>query len=307
MEGLYAGLIGVTAVNIKKMDIVGRRSYNCDIVFRVIDIQILNGQKFAILYGEDIRLMADAPYDDLVVINPNVRSKIVQGYKTLEEQSFRLFAQDVDLLKQRQDYEATGGYVQPANYFQMPGKVLHLDGDSDYLQKCMTLYEKIGIPVYGIHCNEKEMPNKIGGLIDQYRPDILVITGHDAYSKAKGKITDINAYRHSKHFVQTVKEARRKIPHLDQLVIFAGACQSHFESLIHAGANFASSPSRINIHALDPVYIVAKISFTPFMESINVWDVLRNTLTGEKGLGGIETKGVLRTGMPYNPVQEEES
>lgn len=297
----------MTAVEIKMMDIVGRRSYNCDILFRVIDIQVLNGQRFAVLYGEDFRLVADAPYEDLVVINKNVRSKIIQEYKSLEEQSFRLFAQDVDLLKQRQDYAATGGYAHPANYFQIPGKVLHLDGDSDYLQKCMTLYEKIGIPVYGIHCNEKEMPIKIGGLIDQYRPDIIVITGHDAYSKSKGKMTDINAYRHSKHFVQTVKEARRKIPHLDQLVIFAGACQSHFESLIHAGANFASSPSRINIHALDPVYIVAKISFTPFMESINVWDVLRNTLTGEKGLGGIETKGVLRTGMPYNPVKEDES
>ena len=118
--------------------------------------------------------------------------------------------------------------------------------------------------------------------------------------KQREKMTDINAYRHSKHFVQTVREARRKIPHLDQLVIFAGACQSHFESLIHAGANFASSPSRVNIHALDPVYIVARISFTPFMERINVWDVLRNTLTGEKGLGGIETRGILRTGMPFN-------
>jgi spore coat assembly protein len=149
------------------------------------------------------------------------------------------------------------------------------------------------------------MSSKVGQLLDYYRPDILVITGHDAYSKAKGKINDINAYRHSKHFVETVMEARRKIPHLDQLVIFAGACQSHFESLIQAGANFASSPSRINIHALDPVYIVAKISFTPFMERINVWDVLRNTLTGEKGLGGLETKGVLRTGMPYRSVYEE--
>ena len=47
------------------------------------------------------------------------------------------------------------------------------------------------------------------GLIDYYRPDILVITGHDAYSKSKGEKTDINAYRHSKDFVQTVKEARR--------------------------------------------------------------------------------------------------
>ena len=38
------------------------------------------------------------------------------------------------------------------------------------------------------------------------------------------------------------------------------------------------------------------------MDRINVWDVLRNTLTGEKGLGGIETRGVLRTGMPYSPA-----
>ena len=45
------------------MDIVGRQSYNCDILFRVIDIRKINGQKVAILYGEDFRLVADAPYD----------------------------------------------------------------------------------------------------------------------------------------------------------------------------------------------------------------------------------------------------
>ncbi len=305
-KGPCAGLIGVTAVDIKITDIVGRRSYNCDILFRIINIRKVNDQKIAVLYGEDFRLVADAPYEDLVVVDHLQRVKLEKEYRTLEEQSFKLFKQDVELIKNRQEYEATGGYVKPSNYFQMPGKVLHMDGDPSYLKKCMILYEKVGIPVLGIHCNEKEMPERIGGLINLYRPDILVITGHDAYSKAKGKKTDINAYRHSKHFVQTVKEARKKIPHLDQLVIFAGACQSHFESLIHAGANFASSPERINIHALDPVYIVAKISFTPFMERINVWDVLRNTLTGEKGLGGIDTRGVLRTGMPYRPIQEED-
>ncbi|MGQ0418767.1 sporulation peptidase YabG, partial [Bacillus sp. HC-Mk] len=87
-------------------------------------------------------------------------------------------------------------------------------------------------------------------------------------------------------------------------VIFAGACQSHFEALIRAGANFASSPSRINIHALDPVYVVGKISFTSFMERVNVWDVVRNTITGEKGLGGIETRGILRTGLPFQHYEE---
>ncbi len=292
-------------VAISIMDVVGRRSYHCDILFRVIDIREEDGRKIAILYGEDFRLIADAPYEDLISINQTERIKKSQQFRSMEEQSFQLFRQDVSLIKQKQEYDATEGYSKELNYFQMPGKVLHIDGDATYLKKCLLLYEKVGVPVYGVHCNEKEMPAKIGQFLDYYRPDILVVTGHDSYSKAKGKMSDINAYRHSRQFVETVIEARKKVPHLDQLVIFAGACQSHFESLIHAGANFASSPSRVNIHALDPVYIVAKISFTPFMERINVWDVLRNTLTGEKGLGGIETKGVLRTGMPYKlPVEE---
>ncbi|MHC0039253.1 sporulation peptidase YabG [Pseudoneobacillus sp. C159] len=291
------------------MDYVGRLSYDCDIIFRIIDTKMENGQKIAILYGEDYRLIADAPFHDLVKMDPMERQKRSKEIRSLEEQSLQLFRQEVNLMKERQEYEVTRGYSKESNYFQIPGKVLHLDGDSTYLKKCTDVYEKVGIPVYGVHCSEKEMARRVGQLIDDYRPDILVITGHDAYSKSKGDFTDLNAYRHSRDFVQTVKEARRKIPHLDQLVIFAGACQSHFESLIYAGANFASSPSRINIHALDPVYIVAKISFTPFMDRINVWDVLRNTLTGEKGLGGIDTKGVLRMGMPYRieiKDQEEE-
>ncbi|MBB2481447.1 sporulation peptidase YabG [Bacillus sp. APMAM] len=291
-------------MNVQVNSIVGRLSYECDLLFKVIDIKEINGKKTAILYGEDFRLIADAPVDDLISINSDERSKISREYRNLEAQSFKLFQQEMELLRQRQEYRVTNSYNHDFNFFQIPGRVLHIDGDPSYLQKCLDLYEKIGLTVYGVHCNEKEMPNQISHLIDQYRPDILVITGHDAYSKAKGKKSDINAYRHSKYFVKTVSEARRKVPHLDQLVIFAGACQSHFESLIYAGANFASSPLRVNIHALDPVYIVAKICYTPFMEQINVWDVLRNTLTGEKGIGGVETKGVLRTGMPYKPIED---
>src|SRR5699024_2758647 len=117
--------------------------------------------------------------------------------------------------------------------------------------------------------------------------------------KQKGKKSELQSDRYSKYFLETVRNARDNVPNLDQLVIFASACQSHFESLIRAGANFASSPFRINIHALDPVYIAAKIAYTSFMDKVSVWDVLRNTLTGEKGMGGVETRGLLRTGMPY--------
>ncbi|OAT73810.1 sporulation peptidase YabG [Parageobacillus thermoglucosidasius] len=289
-------------MDVKVGDIVARKSYNCDLLFRVIDVKEKNGEKEAILYGENVRLIADAPCSDLVIVDEREQQEREKKEIELIEQSYKLFRQDCHVIKQKTEYRATGGYRTEKDFFQIPGRVLHLDGDPLYLRKCLDLYERIGVPVYGVFCEESEMPEKVGVLLERFRPDILVITGHDSYSKSKGKVTDLKAYRHSKHFVQTVKEARKKVPHLDQLIIFAGACQSHFESLIRAGANFASSPARVNIHALDPVYIVSRISFTPFMETVNVWDVLRNTLTGEKGLGGVETKGVLRTGMPFRLI-----
>jgi len=290
-------------MEIKVGDIVARKSYHFDLLFKVTEIA---HDQTVYLYGEDVRLIADAPYDDLVLVDENERQKRQRTDREKVDHSYRLFRQDYQLIRQKNEYLATGGYSSDTEFFQIPGRVLHIDGDPNYLKKCLALYEKIGVPVYGVHCHEKEMPDKIDELLDKYRPDILVITGHDAFSKSKGKVTELKAYRHSRHFAQTVRQARKRVPHLDQLVIFAGACQSHFESLIRAGANYASSPSRVNIHALDPVYIVAKICFTPFDERINVWDVLRNTLTGEKGLGGVETKGVLRTGMPYQKLVDEE-
>ncbi|GGE84572.1 spore coat assembly protein [Priestia taiwanensis] len=286
-------------------DLVGRTSHGCDLLFRVIEIKEENGQKTAILYGEDVRLIADAPIHDLVLVDEGEYSKRAKREREKVEKTFRLFKQDYQLIKQRNEYYSTRGYSNDIHYFQLPGKVLHIDGDPLYLRKCLELYEKMNVPVQGVYCKETEMHQKVGQLIDEYRPDILVITGHDAYTKAKGKVTDLKAYRHSRYFVETVREARKKIPSLDQLIIFAGACQSHFEALIHAGANFASSPSRINIHALDPVYVVAKISYTPFMDRVQVWDIVKNTITGEKGLGGIETRGILRTGMPFQLYEEK--
>jgi spore coat assemly protein len=287
-------------MQVKIGDIVARKSYRLDLLFRVIDVTITaTGEQVAILYGDEVRLVADAKCDDLVVVDEKEKNSRKQKEKEKVDQSYYLLTQDYQLQREKQEYYATSSYSHNEEFFHIPGRVLHVDGDPHYLQKCLSLYEKIGVPVDGVHVSEKEMPEKITELLDKYRPDILVVTGHDAYSKHKGSIDDLNAYRHSKQFVQTVLNARNKVPHLDQLVIFAGACQSHFESLIRAGANFASSPSRVNIHALDPVYIVAKVSFTPFIERINVWDVLRNTLTREKGLGGVDTKGLLRTGMPY--------
>ncbi len=281
--------------------IVARKSYKCDILFEVRKID--SAQQVAELAGEEVRLFADAPISDLVVMSDSEKNRLRNELKEKVNRSFRLFRQDYELLKQKREYVASSGYKQKARYFELPGKVLHVDGDQRYLEKCLALYKKLNVPVIGVHMNELDMPNRVPQLIEQVRPDVLVITGHDAYLKNKGEKNDLKAYRHSKHFVRTVKEVRSKIRHLDQLVIFAGACQSHFESLIKAGANFASSPKRVNIHALDPVYIVSKICFTSFMERVHVSDVLRNTLSNEGGLGGVETRGLLRTGMPFQPSE----
>lgn len=281
--------------------LVGRKSYQCDLIFRVTDIVMEHGREVAILYGEDYRLVADAYLDDLVPISTEERSEKQSVLEKLEQQTFQSLQQSVE----DKHSLSTQGKRNEFKLFQIPGRVLHLDGDASYLNKCIQLYEQLGVTVYGVHCNEKHMHEHIPQLLKQYRPDILVITGHDAYSKSKGEKVDLEAYRHSKYFVQTVMEARKETPHLDQLIIFAGACQSHFESLILAGANYASSPQRVNIHALDPVYIVAKVCFTHFMDKIHIWDVLQHTITGEKGIGGLESKGVLRVGMPYEAINKE--
>lgn len=80
----------------------------------------------------------------------------------------------------------------------------------------------------------------------------------------RGKeFNNIYNYRNSKYFIQTVKEARRYDKEVNKnLVIFAGACQSYFEALISAGANFASSPARILIDFLDPLIVAEKVAIT---------------------------------------------
>ncbi len=125
-----------------------------------------------------------------------------------------------------------------------------------------------------------------------------VATGHDALTSRKGNITDLNNYRNSLNFIKAVKQARKWEPNLDNLVIFAGACQSNYEQLIRAGANYASSPGRIMIHALDPVFVVEKIACSRIDTIVPIEEVIEQTVTGLKGIGGSETRGKFRWAMP---------
>jgi spore coat assembly protein len=264
-------------------DIVGRKSYNADVHFRIVSIDRENDE--VELKGIDMRLFADAPLEDLIVIDDGTRGKI----KNKEHEQTSSSVKEIKQLREREQGES---------FFELPGRVLHLDGDSNYLKKCLELYGELNIPVYGIHVPEKDMPERVFSLLQRIKPDVLVMTGHDAYSRAKGSRDEIEAYRHSSFFKEAVQRARDYERNRDNLIIFAGACQSYFEALITAGANFASSPDRVNIHAKDPVYIVEKACYTAISRLIDLKQTLQFSVTGSSGLGGIDTRGTFRTGKP---------
>lgn len=252
---------------IKIGDYVTRNSYRNDIVFKVIDIQ---GDNF-ILSGACIRLLADSPYSDLVLYDDNIIDDdfctTFNEYKTLDR----------------------------SEYFYLPGKVLHIDGDENFLGKCMNFYKKNKIKAYGLYSLESELADNIYGYLEKYNPDILVITGHDAmYKKRRSN----GSYKNTDNFVRAVSEARRFEKSHEKLLIIAGACQSNYEELIKAGANFASSPKRINIHALDPAIIACSLAFADKNNNIDLINILEKTKYGVEGMGGIITTGTMYIGYP---------
>ena len=192
------------------------------------------------------------------------------------------------------------------DYFYLPGKILHLDSDSDYLNRCMIYYEKSNILAKGILDNEENMPFKITEYLEEYRPDILVITGHDAYNKKLDK-QNLSSYKNSAFFVNSIKEARKYEQSHEKLIIIAGGCQSNYEELIKAGANFASSPKRVNIHALDPAIIASTLSLSDITKDIDLKGVLDKTKYGSDGIGGIKTKGTMYIGYPRQEDYEYRS
>lgn len=159
-------------------------------------------------------------------------------------------------------------------------------------------YKKFGLDVIGKYIQEKDQASSVYRLIQEIRPDILVLTGHDGVIKGENSYQKISNYRNSKHFADAVLEARRYDKDYDSLIIFAGACQSMYSEIIKSGANFASSPKRVLIHALDPVYICQKVSFTGIDKIIPPIEVIGNTISGSDGIEGVQTRGKYREGFP---------
>lgn len=249
----------------KQNDYVSRISYGNDIIFKIIKIE----NDIALLEGYDKRLVATAFVSDLVLVDEGKLLDIDEAAN-----------QRIKVIKKLSRHK-----------MHMTGKILHIDADKDYLEKCLKLYEELSLPAYGVHMNEADLKNNVLDLIKKLDPDVIVLTGHDSYNKQG--IKELKNYRNTLLFVEAVKQIRMHYSK-DHIFVFAGACQSNFEALIASGANFASSPKRVNIDAYDPAIVAIKAATTPFNEIINLEEIKDILESKKQGVSGVESYGKMR-------------
>ncbi len=268
---------------IKKGDMVVRKSYNRDIIFRVSNIMKNNNKTIVTLKGVIERVEADSEVNDLEKVDKKlIKNKMIELEAKIQQRIQNVFStyilkEDRYNIKQKQ---------------LVTGKILHLDGDRRYSQKADKYYKKLGLNAIVRNIAEYKQPQMIYRLLKIYEPDILIITGHDAMLKRNVDYYNIYNYRNSKYFVETVKRTRiYDEENNKKTVIFAGACQSYFEALIAAGANFASSPARILIDFLDPIIVAEKVALTEMYKYVTIEDIVYELRDGKKGVNGIGAKG----------------
>lgn len=273
---------------IRQGDIVSRISYGHDILFVVSRVIKKRNQKaLYLLKGLTMRIEADSPEEDLTIIHTD-RVK-----KSMRQLDGRLQKRKEQFLANKKP-KVGNSFLKNQNRSEEEwihtGKILHLDGDKRYTEKSMRYYKELGLHAIVKNIAENKQPILVRSLLEKYKPDILIITGHDALIKGARNYEDVSNYRNSKYFAKTVQEAR-KWDKEKRLVIFAGACQSYFELLMSCGANFASSPARVLIDFADPLVIAEKVATTDKCEYITIEDLAKELRDGTKGVGGIGAKG----------------
>lgn len=268
---------------IKKGDIVARKSHNLDILFSVEKIiRSTNGMRIAILKGITTRIVADAYLNDLVVldskeVDDSLRSLDIK----IEDRINRLIKKGKEKLQYKE-----------RNFQDIKtGKILHLDGDKFYSEKSARYYRKVGLNAIVKNIPENKQHLIVKEYINKYKPDILVLTGHDGMIKTGTKYGDLANYRNSKYFVKGVMEARKICPSSNRLAIFAGACQSFFEAIMASGANFASSPARILIDFMDPLIVAEKIAVTDRYKFVTINDIVNELRDGKRSIDGSGVMG----------------
>ena len=154
---------------IKEGDIVGRKSYGKDVFFYVERIiKLKEGYNIAILKGITIRIEADSYLEDLELIE---KDNVENNFRGLENRIEKLLK------------PSKKGLIKKGNRGDQSGKILHLDGDRKYSEKALRYYKKMGLNAIVKNVPESNQPKVILELLRRYKPDVLIITGHDGMIK----------------------------------------------------------------------------------------------------------------------------
>ena len=134
-------------MEIRKGDIVGRKSYGKDILFFVDRIiKIKNGKSYAILKGVNYRIEADSPLEDLEKIS---KEKIENQKRGIENKITKRFAKSTSTIFQNKGRGITNALI------------LHLDGDRKYARKSERYYNKLGLKAVVRNIPEYKQPQVI--------------------------------------------------------------------------------------------------------------------------------------------------
>ena len=168
----------------RKGDIVGRKSYNKDVIFEIKSIiKLSDNRELAILKGITDRIEADSYLDDLELMDKravNVKMKLLE--EKIEKrinQCLRNPQYCIDVAKKifgdkEENRSARIVYT---------GKILHLDGDRRYDEKSVRYYKSLGLNAIVKNVPESKQASVIQNLLSKYNPDIAIITGHDRNDK----------------------------------------------------------------------------------------------------------------------------
>ena len=242
--------------------------YNKEKEKNLYEIVKINGDK-AYLRGVEIRKKIIVNVDDVEIVDD---SEFQKGIIRSEKYKKRLLS-----------------CVEARVTNCLLGTVLHIDADEKYLNKCLGVYREVGIYCYPVLSEEKDLVQTIKKLNVGFIPDVIVITGHDLFKG--GNKRDLMQYKNSVYFVEATKEMRGKFP---DAILIVGACQSHFEALIANGANFASSPQRINVHIYDPVIIAISVCTTSFKNIVDFENLKKYIQEFKGAYGGFEVYGKMK-------------
>ncbi|MDD3303466.1 MAG: sporulation peptidase YabG [Clostridia bacterium] len=163
-------------------DVVARKSYNLDVLFKITRI---NANGMVDLAGLTVRIIADAPDYDLQHISKEETDKRVLN--TEKSRVARLNRCYMNMNKKINGYynireqvtvEENPNVFKKESILKKPGIVLHIDGDPEYTDRCKESYKRMGVTAYTYNIPEQEQYKQIYSLLQKIRPNILILTGH---------------------------------------------------------------------------------------------------------------------------------